>query len=116
MANIKSSSVPVLAAEDETAIIGHVTYHQNTDELFGFCGVNGQQHACLDHFAVVVGDGEEGFTTIVNAFKEYKIGTFGRAILLNPFHPNLPRIAVLVMPTCNRFDHQFVYRQWQAVK
>ena len=116
MANIKSSSVPVLAAEDETAIIGRVTYHQDTDELFGFCGVNGQQHACLDHFAVVVGDGEEGFTTIVNAFKEYKIGTFGRAILLNPLHPNLPRIAVLVMPTCNRFDHQFVYRQWQAVK
>ena len=116
MANVKSSSVPVLAAEDETAIIGRVTYHQDTDELFGFCGVNGQQHACLDHFAVVVGDGEEGFTTIVNAFKEYKIGTFGRAILLSPLHPNLPRIAVLVMPTCNRFDHQFVYRQWQEVK
>ena len=116
MAKIKSCSVPVLAAEDETAIIGHATYHQNTDELFGFCGVNGQQHACLDHFAVVVGDGEEGFTSIVNAFKEYKIGTYGRAILLNPLHPNLPRIAVLVMPTCNRFDHQFVYRQWQEVK
>lgn len=41
-----------------------------------------------------------------------KIGTFGRAILLNPLHP----IAVLVIPTCNRFDHQFVYRQWQEVK
>ena len=36
MANIKSSSVPVLAAEDETAIIDRVTYHQDTDELFGF--------------------------------------------------------------------------------
>lgn len=116
MANIKSSSVPFLAAEDETAIIGRVTYHQDTDELFGFCGVNGEHHACLDHFAVVVGDGEEGFTAIVNAFKEYKIGTFGRAILLNPLQPNLPRIAVLVMPTCNRFDHHFVYRQWQELK
>ena len=116
MANIKSTAVPVLAAEDETAIIGHVTYHQNTDELLGFCGVNGQHHACVDHFTVVVGEGEEGFATIVNAFKEYKIGTFGRAILLNPLHPNLPRIAVLVMPTCNMFDHHFVYRQWQEVK
>ena len=115
MANIKSSSVPILAAEDETAIIGRVTYHQDTDELFGFCGVNGQ-HACLDHFAVVVGDGEEGFTTIVNAFKEYKIGTFGRAILLNSLHPNFPHIAVLVMPTRNKFDHQLAYRQWQEVK
>ena len=116
MANITSSSVPVLAAEDETAIIGHVTYHQDRDELLGFCGVNGQHHACLDHFAVKVGDGEEGFTNIINAFKEYKIGTFGRAILLNPLHPNLPRIAVLVMPTCNKFDHHFVYQQWQEVK
>lgn len=116
VANIKSSSVPFLAAEDETAIIGRVTYHQDTDELFGFCGVNGEHRACLDHFAVVVGDGKEGFTAIVNAFKEYKIGTFGRAILLNPLHPNLPHIAVLVMPTCNRFDHHFVYRQRQELK
>ena len=58
VANITSSSVPVLAAEDETAIIGHVTYHQDRDDLLGFCGVNGQHHACLDHFAVKVGDGE----------------------------------------------------------
>ena len=55
---------------------GRVAYHQDTHELFGYCGASGQQHACLGHFAVVVGDGEEGFTTVVNAFKEYKIGTF----------------------------------------
>ena len=42
MANITSFSVPVLTAEDKTAIIGHVTYHQDRDELLGFCGVNGQ--------------------------------------------------------------------------
>lgn len=49
MANIKSSSVPVLAAEDETAIIGRVTYHQDTDELFGFCGVNGWRGGFHDY-------------------------------------------------------------------
>lgn len=112
-ANIRSCPVPVLPAEDESAIIGQVTYHHHMDELFGFCGVNEQQHACLDHFSVVAVDGEEGFMTIINAFKEYKIGTFGTAILLNTLHPNLCRIADLVMPTCNRFDHHFVYRQWQ---
>lgn len=116
MANISSSSVPVLAAEDETAIIGHVTYYQDQDELLGFCGVNGQHHTCLDHFAVKVEDGEKGFTNIVNAFKECKIGTFGKAILLNPLHPNLPRIAVLVMPTCNKVDHHVVHQQWKEVK
>ena len=55
MANISSTSVPVLAAEDETAIIGHVTYHQDADELLGFCGVNGQHHACLDHLLLKLG-------------------------------------------------------------
>ena len=70
MSNITSSFVPVLVAEDETAIIGHAIYHQDRDELLGFCAVNGQQHACLDHFAVKVEDGEEGFTNIVNALKE----------------------------------------------
>ena len=68
MANITSSSVPVLAGEDETAIIGHVTYHRDRDELLGFCGVSGQHHACLDHFALKVEDGEERFMNIVNAF------------------------------------------------
>ena len=29
---------------------------------------------------------------------------------------NLPRIAILVMPTCNTFDDHFVYQQWQEVK
>ena len=110
MAKIKSCPVPVLPAEDESAIIGQVTNHHHMDELFGFCGVKGQQHVCLDHFSVVAVDGEEGYMTIINAFKEYKIRTFGTAILLNTLHPNLPRIAVLLMPTSNRFDHHFVYR------
>ena len=42
------SSVPVMAAEDETAIIGQVTYNEAKDELLGFCGVSGDQHQCLD--------------------------------------------------------------------
>ena len=73
-------------------------------------------NTCLDHFALKVEDGEKGFTNIVNAFKEYKISTFGRAIFFNPLHPNFPRIAILVMPTCNMFDDHFVYQQWQEVK
>ena len=55
-------SVLVLAAEDETAIIGQVTYNEGKDEVLGFCGVNGDHHyQCLDSFCVPVGDGEEGY-------------------------------------------------------
>ena len=60
--------------------------------------------------------GGRGYNSIVNAFDQYKVGTYGRAILLNPLHPHLPRIAVLTMPTCNKFDSTFVHRQWQDVE
>lgn len=112
----KVGPFPVLAAEDETGIIGQISYNQKTDELLGFCGVIGTEHKCLDYFTVSVGDGEEGYKSVANAFQRYKIGTYGRAILLNPLHPKLPRIAVLTMPTCNKFDHTFVYLQWQDVE
>ena len=112
----KVGPVPALAAEDETGIIGQISYNQRTDEPLGFCGVKGTEHKCLDYFTVSVGEGEEGYKSIVNAFEQCKIGTYRRAILLNPLHPKLPRIAVLTMPTCNKFDHTFVYRQWQDVE
>lgn len=110
------SEIPVLAAEDETAIIGHITYNQTNDELLGFCGVRGEQHTCLDHFTVVVGEDEVGYHAIMDAFREFKIDSYARAIILNPLHPRLPRIVVLTMPTCNKFDNSFVYRQWQEVQ
>ena len=116
MSNLGVKHVPVLAAEDETAILGQISYSERTDELLGFCGVTGADHKCLDYFTVVVGNGEQGYNTIVNAFNEYKIGPFARAIILNPLHPKLPRIPVLIMPTCNRFDHEFVFRQRQTVE
>jgi len=56
----RGSLVPVLAAEDETAITSKVMYSQKKDELLGFCGVKGLNHQCLDHFTIKVGEGEEG--------------------------------------------------------
>ena len=62
----KVGPVPVLAAEDETNIIGQISYNQRTDELLGFCGVKGTEYKCLDYFTVSVRDGEEGFKTILS--------------------------------------------------
>ena len=112
----KSSLVPVLAAEDETAVISKVIYSQEKDELLGFCGIKGPNHQCLDHFTVKVGDGEEGYNNIFSAFRNNVIGNYARAIILNPFLPNLPRLPILIMPTCNRFDTEFVHRQWQEIE
>ena len=112
----KASLVPVLAAEDETAVISKVTYSQEKDELLGFCGIKGANHQCLDQFTVRVRDGEEGYNTIFSAFRNNVIGNYARAIILNPLLPNLPRLPILIMPTCNRFDTEFVHRQWQDIE
>ncbi len=66
--------VPVFMAEDETAIIGKITYNQKTDELVGFCGQEGLYHRCEQDFRVKVGDGEDGYNNIVQAFQQNKIG------------------------------------------
>eukprot|EP00112_Aurelia_sp_Birch-Aquarium-sp1_P018573 Seg4447.5 transcript_id=Seg4447.5/GoldUCD/mRNA.D3Y31 product="hypothetical protein" protein_id=Seg4447.5/GoldUCD/D3Y31 len=55
------TKVPVLTAEDETAIKQMVSYSQETDELLGFCALkvddNGK-HACMSSFEIVLGDEE----------------------------------------------------------
>ena len=112
----RGSLVPVLAAEDETEIISKIMYNQEKDKLLAFCGVKGPNHQCLDHFTVKVGDGEEGYNTIFSAFKNNVIGNYARAIILNPLVPNLPCLPILIMPTCNHFDTDFVHRQWQEIE
>ena len=64
---------------------------------------------------VEVGNGIGGYNKIVNAFVEYKIGSYALAIILNPIAEGLPRIPILAMPTGNCFDSNFVYHQWQEV-
>ena len=100
----------------ETAIVSQVSYSEATDELLGFCGVDGADHKCLDKFTIVVGNGEQGYNAIVNTFSDCKIGSFARAIILNPLRPNLPRLTVLTMPTCNKFHMEFVFHQWQEIE
>ena len=115
----KISPVPVLTAEDETAIVSVVQYHQDRDELLGFCGPktdNPKDHICLENFHIHVGNGPNTFNTIVNAFESNKIGNYARVILINPLSKRIPKLVALLMPTCNRFDHHAVYRQWQNIQ
>ena len=52
--NIKS--VLVEQAEDETAIIKHLTYNQKTDVIVGSCGESGPNHQCTFDYIHTVGD------------------------------------------------------------
>ena len=106
----------MLAAQDEPMIIMHMTYVEALDELLGFCGVTGDNCQYLDHFTVKVGDEEKGYNATISALQECKIGSYARAMILNALHPNLPRVAILCMPTCDKFDTMVVYSQWQEVQ
>ena len=84
------------------------------DSLLGFCGQNNPEHQCEDKCDIRVGDGEDGYPTIVEAFATKRIRTQARAIIVNPLHPMLPKILVLIQPTCNRFNAAFVNHQWET--
>ncbi|CAG2248063.1 unnamed protein product [Mytilus edulis] len=103
------------AAEDETAIVGTVMYHQDRDELLGFCGPK-DNHKCMENNHIKVGNDRDAYDRLVNAFDKNIIGKYARVILLNPLHEKIPHLVALLMPTCNRFTHHTVYHQWQKVQ
>ena len=108
--------VPFVLSEDETAIVKEIVYCQEIDKLVGFCGKVDSKHMCVEDCNVEVGEGEKGYENIVSAFKVNEIGGYARAILLNPLHPCLPKLPVLVMPTCKKFDSKFVRNQWDQLQ
>ena len=107
--------VPVLLAEDETAIKQEVSYHQATDQLLGFCGrkTEASNHVCMAEEQIVVGNDDQAYEGLVATFEEYEIGSYARVILINPLNPQLPKLPLLIKPTCNKFDHETVFEQWE---
>jgi hypothetical protein len=49
-----------------------------------------------------VGNGEEGYEKILDVFKNNKMGSFARVIVVNPLHDKLPRLVLVVCCTCNK--------------
>lgn len=53
---------------------------------------------------------------MIAAFKNYNIASSARIILLNPLHPLLPRVVLLLAATCNKFKTEDVELQWKTIK
>ena len=87
--------VPVLTAEDETAIKAVVSYAQESDGT----------HNCLLDKRIEIGDNENSYNGL----------DYARVILLNPLHLSFPRVVLWLTPTCNRFTHADVERQWKII-
>ena len=116
MPSIPCKSVPSLAAEDEkTACIPEVRWMNMDpvrDVLLGFCGETSDDRKCSEDFMVVVGNDPGAYQRIKDTFDNNVIGYMIRVIMLNLLHTDLPPLVVLSMPTCNKFDHTDLQRQW----
>ena len=64
---------------------------------------------------VVLGEGDEAYQRIVDTYENMVIGKHARVIILNVLHPKMPKLVLLLMPTCNRFTHQLVQTQWEEI-
>ncbi|GLJ15321.1 hypothetical protein SUGI_0251220 [Cryptomeria japonica] len=105
----------VYLAEEETVVRKYVRWVAKSDTLVGFCG-NKEEHRCQSHFLVIVGEGVAGFDIILDSFKNNVIGHYAHVIIANPLHENLPRLVVVSHPTCNRFNANFVHKQWERIE
>lgn len=127
-ADVPFGQVPYELSEDETNTNSEVEWDQRTDTLRNFCGRYGEcagraskcrcpqeHHQCESNFEVPVGSAEVAFANIVAAFQDCKRGNYARVIMINPLHPDLPKIPVFVSATCNMFDNAAVRFQWEVI-
>ena len=91
-------------------------WNATNDTLLGFCGRKGEDHQCSSNDLIIVGDGAQGYETIVDAFQNHTVGHYARLLIVNPLHEHLPRLALVVHCTCNRFDSEFIKNQWNLVE
>lgn len=64
---------------------------------------------------IKVGDGEGGFKNIVDSFDNYVVGHQARCVMVNPLVAGFPRLCLLATGTCNKFDANWVRRQWNTL-
>ena len=65
---------------------------------------------------VKVGDDDNAFERIQNAFENNQVATHARVIMVNPLHAQIPRAVVLLQASCNRFTHNEVLHQWLVLE
>jgi hypothetical protein len=111
-----SGNVLVQTAEDETVIIGQVQWDSKTDQGWGWCGQKQDNHVCDPSFVHVVGDDDQAYERLVQAYRDNKIAGFARVIMINPLHQKIPPLVVLLQATCNTFTHEMVLQQWNEIK
>ncbi|GAQ92670.1 hypothetical protein KFL_010890010, partial [Klebsormidium nitens] len=110
-----SGHVPIECSEDETASIRLATWHRASDTIVGFCGelpAGSGVHSC----SFDCQPSASSLESIQQAFKNLKVGSMSRLLLLNPLVVGLPRLVYAFLPTCNMFSAAQVMEQWKVVR
>ena len=100
-----SRDVLVETAKDETVIIEKCEWNKGNDQGWGWCGLEGQEHECDPDFIHNVGDGEDAYQRLVEAFRNNRVAGFARVILINPLHADLPPFVVF---TARYLQHTYL--------
>ena len=101
----------VETAEDEAVIISKCEWDVKSDQVWGWCGREGENHFCDAAFVHIVGDGDDAYARLVDAYRQNRVAGFARVIMINPIHHGLPPLVILLQAVCNKFDHQMVKNQ-----
>ena len=93
----------------------YVKWVEKSNTLVGFCGTK-EEHQCQSHLLVRFGEVDVGYEIIKDSFKNNVIGHYACVIIVNPLHEMFLCLVVVVHPTCNRFNANFVYQKWEKVE
>ena len=87
-----------------------------SDQVWGWCGREGENHFCDASFVQIVGDGDDAYARLVDAYRRNCVAGFARVIMINPIHYGLPLLVILLQAVYNKFDHKMVKNQWNEIK
>ena len=109
-------NVLVETAEDETVIVKLAEWDCRRDEGWGWCGREVEDHECDAEFVLNLGDDENAYAALVDAFQNNRLSGFARVIMINPLTKELPAVVVHLQATCNKFTHEYVRLQHQNIQ
>ncbi|MCO5573933.1 hypothetical protein L7F22_027711 [Adiantum nelumboides] len=91
-----TSKIPFILVEDETAIKKRIRWNAKDDTLVGFDGYKTDDHECMTTCMIKVGEGQEGYDKIVDAFQNCVVGGQWDAISSLWNEKLWPRIGMII--------------------
>lgn len=64
----------------------------------------------------MVGCGDDSYEKIVSTFKNFTQGMYVCVVIVNPLRESLPCLALCAIAPCDRFDANWVRKQWIEMK